>query len=79
MLGDPFDDMPQISPWIEALQFGRADEAVDCRGSLTAGIRTGEEIVFSPEGKGALIVHLIVKCLKTLKSDFLESPDTDDL
>jgi hypothetical protein len=30
-------------------------------------------------GKGALIVHLIVKCLKILKFDFLDLPDTDDL
>src|SRR5271154_6099992 len=50
MLGDAFDDMPQISLRIEPVQFSRADEAVDCGGSLTAGVRTGEEIVFSPEG-----------------------------
>ena len=28
---------------------------------------------------GALIVHLMIKCLKTLKSDFPERPDTGDL
>src|SRR5258707_1211787 len=50
MLGDAFDDMPQISLRIEPVQFSRADEAVDCGGSLTARVRTGEEKVFSPEG-----------------------------
>jgi hypothetical protein len=46
MLGDAFDDMPQIDLWIEPLEFGRADQAVNRGGSLTAGIGAGEEIVF---------------------------------
>jgi hypothetical protein len=44
MLGDPHDDMPQISLRIESWKFGRADEAADCGGSLTAGIAACEEI-----------------------------------
>ena len=48
MLGDAFDDMPQISLRIKPVQFGRTDKAVDCGGSLAAGVGACEEIVFSP-------------------------------
>jgi hypothetical protein len=50
MLGDPFDDMPQIGLWIEPVKFRRADQAVDRGGSLAAGVGAGEEIIFSAQG-----------------------------
>ena len=45
MLGDPLDDEPQISFGVEAVEFGRADQAVDCSGAFAAGIRPGKEII----------------------------------
>jgi len=44
MIGDTFDDMPQVGMWVEFGQFGRPDQAVDGSGSFTAGVTTRANI-----------------------------------
>lgn len=53
MIGDALDDMPKVRLRIEADQFCRADQAVDCGGAITARIRSREEIIFASEGDRA--------------------------
>ena len=50
MLGDALDDVAQISLWIEVIELGRANQAVDGRGALATGIGTAEQVIFSAEG-----------------------------
>ena len=59
--GDPTDrmisnapnDEPQIRLWIDAIEFGRADQAIDGCGAFAAGIRTGKQEVFPPQRHGS--------------------------
>lgn len=46
-IGDAFQHVLQIAFRIDAVQLGRADQRVDCRGGLSAGVRAAEEIVFA--------------------------------
>ena len=47
MLGDAADDLAQISFGVDAVELGRADQAVDRRRPLTARVRAGEQVVLS--------------------------------
>ena len=45
MIGDALEHGAQVRLRIHAVQFRRADQAVDARGTLAAGVRTTKEIV----------------------------------
>jgi len=45
VVSDAGEDIAQISLWVEAVQLGRADQAVESGGTLTAGVGAGEEII----------------------------------
>ena len=47
VIGNQGDDMPQIGFGIEAIELGRADQAIQAGSALPSGIRTGEEVVFA--------------------------------
>jgi len=48
VIGDALQNMPQVSLGIEAVELGSADEGVNARGALPAGICAGEEMVLAP-------------------------------
>lgn len=41
-----------ITFWVDAVELRSAEQRVDDRGTLAAGVRTGEEIVFAAECDG---------------------------
>jgi len=45
VVGDAGEDVAQVSFRVEADQLGRADQAVESGGTLTAGVGAGEEII----------------------------------
>ena len=47
------EDVPQVGFRIQAVELGRADQAVDRRGALAAAVGAGEEIVFSSQSDRA--------------------------
>ena len=47
MIRNARQHFPQVSFGIEVIEFGAADQAVDCCGSLSAGIGAGEKVVLS--------------------------------
>src|ERR1700724_644788 len=49
MFGDPRKHLAQKRFGIEAVQFGAAQQAVESRSSLTAGITAGEQEVLTPK------------------------------
>ncbi len=53
MLGDAREHLAQIGLGIQAVEFRRADQAVDRRGTLAAGVRPGEEVVLATKCDGA--------------------------
>ena len=53
VIGEAFEDITQVGFRIDAVKLGRAQQAVDGRRALSAGIRSGEEIVLAAEGDHA--------------------------
>src|SRR5258708_1681950 len=53
MIGDVGQHVSEIRFGIATVEFGAADQAVDCGGSLAAGVGAGEQVVFSAQGDGA--------------------------
>ena len=53
MLGNPADDMAQVSLRIEPVELGRADQAVDRRRTLAPCVRTRKEEIFPAQGDRA--------------------------
>ena len=47
MVGDALQHLVQIGVRIEAIELGRADQAVNRGGPLTAGIGAGEQVVLA--------------------------------
>ena len=47
MLGDGCQDRTQIEGWIEAVQLGCPDEAIERCGPLSAGIGSHEEVILA--------------------------------
>jgi hypothetical protein len=45
VVGDAGEDIAQVSFRVEAVQLGRADQAVEGGGTLTSRIGAGEEII----------------------------------
>ena len=45
VVGNAREDIAQITLGVETVQLGRADQAVESGGTLTAGVRAGEEII----------------------------------
>ena len=66
MIGDALDDETQIGFGVEAVEFGRADQAVDGSGAFAAGIRPGKQIVLAADGQFALILPISGKKLKSI-------------
>src|SRR5450755_320022 len=64
MIADALDDVAQISLRVEPIEFRRADQAVDCSGSLTTGVGACEQIAFSAKG------HCTQRSLTTVVVDF---------
>ena len=52
MVADAGEDIAQPGLGLEAVEFGGADQRVEDRGSVTAGIAAGEEPVLSAQGYG---------------------------
>ncbi len=50
MVGDAGEDVAQISFRVEAVQLGRAGQAVEGGGTLTARVGAGEEIILASQG-----------------------------
>lgn len=46
-LGDTLDDIAQVSLWIQVIELGRANQAVDGRGALATRIGATEQIILS--------------------------------
>jgi len=47
VVGDAREDVAQISLWVEAVQLGCADQAIQGSGTLTACVGAGKEIILS--------------------------------
>ena len=45
VVGDPSQGVRQIRLRIDAVELGRADQAVDRRRALASGVRAGEQVV----------------------------------
>ena len=43
MFGDPGQDVGQPGLWVDIVQFGSDDQAVDRRGALSTAVGTGEQ------------------------------------
>src|SRR6185312_4390661 len=50
MLGDAGEHLAQVRLRVDAVEFGGTDQTVERGGAFAPGVRSGEEIVFSPEG-----------------------------
>lgn len=46
VLGDASEELAQVGLWVEAIELGGADEAVERRGTLAASVGSSEEIIF---------------------------------
>ena len=66
MLGDASDDAAQVGLGIKAVQFGSADEGIDCGAAFAAAVGTEVQEVFSAESKFAIILPLSGKKLKSI-------------
>ena len=66
MFGDPLDDETQIGFGVEAVELGRADQAVNRGCTITAGIGTGKQEILSPKRQFALILPISGKKLKSI-------------
>src|SRR6266446_4843568 len=53
MFRDAGQHIPQVALRINSIKFGRADQAVDRRGTLPTSVGSGEEIVLSAKSYGA--------------------------
>jgi len=49
MFGDPREHLAEKRFGIVAVEFGAAQQAVNCRRPLTACITAGEQIIFAPK------------------------------
>ena len=80
MIGDPCEDIAQIGFWVETVQLGRADQAVNRCGPLTAGIRACEKVILASQNhrsqsafgrvmptSGLCRVHWILEVLQGFK------------
>ena len=47
VLGDALEHITKVAFWINAVELRCAEQRVDDRGSLAAGIRTGKKIVLA--------------------------------
>jgi hypothetical protein len=47
--------------WIEAVQLGGADEAVERRGTMAAGVGAHEEVIFASDGDSPDILPMSVR------------------
>ena len=63
MRGDAGEHVAQPGERVDAVQLAGLDQTIDGGGTLSAGIRTGEEPIFPAEGDGVLIVPPLFKCL----------------
>ena len=52
MLGDALQHLAQIGFRVETVQFGRANQAIDCGSAFATGIGSREQIVLPPQGHG---------------------------
>ena len=50
MLGDAFEHVAQVGLWVQAVELGRADQAVHGGCAFTAGIRASVQPVLASEG-----------------------------
>ena len=53
MLGELSQHSTEIERRVKSIEFSRADQAVQSRGPLSAGIRSHEEIVLTPQNDSA--------------------------
>ncbi len=53
MVRDVREHMSKIGFWIECVELGCADKAVDCGGTLTSGIGAGKQKVLSSKSDSA--------------------------
>ena len=49
VVGDAHEHLAEKRFWIDAVEFGAAQQAVDCRSSIAACITAGEHIVPAPK------------------------------
>ena len=68
MVGDAGDDVAEIGFGFEVVHFGGFDDRVDCGGTFTASVGTGEEPVFATHGQGRMARSAALLLISSLPS-----------
>jgi hypothetical protein len=47
MFSDAREDLAQVGFWVQAIEFGGADQAIERSGTFTASVRASEQVIFA--------------------------------
>ena len=56
MFGDAAEHVAEVGFWVEVVQLGGFDEAVEGGGAFGATVRTGEQLILAADGHRAVIL-----------------------